>query len=794
MFFRDPRRSAALPAVVGLAMVLAAGAGVLLVKHEVESRRETASGPRTPYTAEYPFGEPAYVGSEKCSTCHRREYEKWLKSNHTRSVTLPSPLTVKADLDLDSRYVFHDVTYSMAERDGRYFLRVEKAGLPAEEHSVDYVTGSRRIQMFLTRFPDGRVQSLPLFREVDDPGHPDRFKRERGGRWFDYSEMVWVKSRQVLGPEDPGYWKYQGRNWNERCTDCHISRTRRGFDPGKNRYETGWLELTIGCEACHGPGSDHVRRWTDMEGIPKGRDFPDLKSLSTRKSVEACAECHSEKDEIWGTGFLPGGEYADFFLPRLIEDDIRVYPDGRYKELNYEYFLLSQSLCHDRGGLSCIYCHDPHGSDFPADLKYPRRDDRFCTDCHADLKDDVPAHTFHSERSEGSRCLACHAMWMPIENRHGVVLDHTFSVPSPRNTIVHGIPNACNSCHADKTPEWSLGWMREWYGDRRYRIEETADVFAKARTGDSACVRDLARLVENPGEEVLVYRASAAKLLGRFPCPEAKEALMKGVGDGETMLRVCCIFGLMGQSKVGVVQAMRRAAESDASLAVRKAAACYLVNKGDRQSMQRCRAELMGLVQTTPNVTNILTWIGHTHYVEEDFGQASATYRKVLEIFPFDRGAFDMLANIAARKAAALYADKKYAEAVSAIGELDGAILVSPLAELWRGYAHLGAGDSAAAAKAFGRGAAEAPDDLDLRLGLASALYASADFEGTVEACGAALGLAPSSRPALLLRALSYEALRMPEEAAADAREILKIDPEDAQAKAIIARSGGSGG
>ncbi len=774
-------------------MAAALAAGLILLKKNVADLRETAPGTAVPYEAPYEFGEASYVGSEKCSSCHRREYEKWRKSNHTRSVTLPSPATIRADLDVDASYSFGGSRFTFIQREGGYCLREEKPGGAIEEHSIDLVTGYRRIQMFLTRFPDGRYQSLPAFREVDQPNHPDKAQRERGGRWFDYSEMVWRKTRQVLGPEDPGYWKYQGRNWNERCTDCHVSRAARGYDPAANRYDTKWLELAIGCEACHGPGSIHVRRWTGMEGIPSGRDFPDLKSLSTRKSVEACAECHSEKDEIWGTGFLPGGEYADFYLPRLMEDDIRVHPDGRYKELNYEYFLLAQSRCHTEGRLTCVYCHDPHGSDNPADLKYPRRDDRFCTDCHSDLKDDPAAHTFHPARSEGSRCLGCHAMWTTIENGHGVIIDHTFSIPSPRNTIRYGIPNACNACHADKTAEWSLGWMREWYGDRRYRIDEIADIFAPARAGDASAVRDLARLVEVPESEALVYRASAAKLLGRFPGARAKEALLKGLGDPETMVRVCSVFGLMGQSPEGVVEWMRRAMDSDRSLGVRKAAAYYLVNKGDRPAMERCRAEILGLVQTTPNVTNVLTWAGHSFYVEGNLPEAKATYMKVLDVFPFDRGAFDMLANIAATEASSRFNSGDPQGALAAIGPLDRYPPVSPLAELWRGHALLRLGKAGDAAGAFRRGLGQAPGDLNLGIGLVSALWGGGDMKGVIEAAGGILAVSPAHRAARLFRARAYEALSMWPEAAADAAELLKADPADSDGRAILDRASREG-
>jgi predicted CXXCH cytochrome family protein len=757
----------------------------VVARTEIETFRETTPNPKHVYRLPPPGGEAQYVGSQRCRTCHAREYAKWLTSNHTRSVTLPSAKTIRADLEVDGTYTHEGRDYTMFEKEGAYFLKEVGPEGRTEVNRIDYVTGFRRIQMFLTRLPDGRIQSLPIFREVDQPKHPDRVQRERGGRWFDYSEMVWRKNKTFFGREDANHWSHQGRNWNERCTDCHISRVRRGFDGASNTYDTGWLELTVGCEACHGPGSVHVERWTNMEGIPVGRDFVDLRGLSTRKSVEACAECHAEKDEIFGTGFLPGGNFFDYFLPRLIDDELRVYPDGRYKELNYNYMPLAQSRCYTEGGLSCVYCHDPHGSDHPVDLRHPRRDDRFCTDCHPRIRDNLKAHTFHDPRSEGSRCLSCHCPWLTIENGHGVILDHSISIPSPRNTIRHGIPNACTDCHAREGPQWALGWMRQWYGDRRYRIEEIADIVAAARKGSDDALPDLVRMLEDPAEN-LIYRATAAKYLARYPKPRAREALMRGLGDKETLVRVCSILGLLGHDPKGVRPTLRAAMARDASLAVRKTAAMYLVSKGDPESMPRARAEIMGLEQITPNITRIYTFAGHSHYVQGDLTKADLWYRKVLEIFPWDRGAFDMLARMAASEAAALYGEKKYALALKAIAALDAYPLVSPGAELWRGYCLMAEGEVEAAAAAFERGAGARGEDYNLLWGWAQTLGRLQKWEELTRVLDRCLAERPASREARLWRARIHLAAGERKKAEKDVMALLAAHPKDPQGEALL--------
>lgn len=42
------------------------------------------------------------------------------------------------------------------------------------------------------------------------------------------------------------------------------------------------------------------------------------------------------------------------------------------------------------------------------------------------------------------------------------------SIPSPANTLRFGMDgwrNACNLCHIKETPQWSVNYLRAWYGE-----------------------------------------------------------------------------------------------------------------------------------------------------------------------------------------------------------------------------------------------------------------------------------------------------------------------------------------
>ena len=91
-----------------------------------------------------------------------------------------------------------------------------------------------------------------------------------------------------------------------------------------------------------------------------------------------------------------------------------------------------------------------------------------CLTCHGPGKNpgpnykEISDHTHHAATSTGSRCIECH---MPKTGENSVAAEarnHTFDFISPTATIKNGDPNSCNSCHADKTPQWALTEVKKW--------------------------------------------------------------------------------------------------------------------------------------------------------------------------------------------------------------------------------------------------------------------------------------------------------------------------------------------
>jgi hypothetical protein len=143
---------------------------------------------------------------------------------------------------------------------------------------------------------------------------------------------------------------------------------------------------------------------------------------------------------------------------------------------------------------------------------HTRQSDRLCTQCH----EVAVTHSHHAAESEASRCIACHMSdvnWRLFTRRR----DHTFQPPVPELTAKYGAPNACTTCHENKSPEWAAGVMNEWYGnaDRRQAVVALADTMYRAGTGDAAVLPDLAEVAVNRSRGSLL-RASAAEFAGQL--------------------------------------------------------------------------------------------------------------------------------------------------------------------------------------------------------------------------------------------------------------------------------------
>src|SRR5687768_5636611 len=413
-----------------------------------------------------------YLGSQSCAACHDVEHTQWKNSLHIKMTKPVAEATIVGDFREGTKFADHDRSYTFGTKDGKPTISISFGELKPETFVVDYTLGAKRYQGYLSTLPEGRIYVLPVFWHVASK------------RWVDWKEITPIPDgahgiRQI---------------WNRNCFNCHGTNIVQGYDIAAKQYRSTWTEMGIGCEACHGPGRQHVALMEEWEKNPaskpsydnsaKNRQLSDtLKIFSTRSSeprriYDTCAYCHGNKTNVV-VGFRGGDNYSDYATPFLFSEPLpdfdsqgEFWPDGRPNRFNRPQ-ALTMSGCFKAGAVTCTNCHVAHGSRNEHSLKVNiyqgSNGDALCTQCHTEpkIKPSSPqalkpsfsgaglqAHTFHAPDSAGSRCINCHMSdvnWRLLIRRR----DHTFQPPVPENTAQFGIPNACTTCHDNRSPEWA---------------------------------------------------------------------------------------------------------------------------------------------------------------------------------------------------------------------------------------------------------------------------------------------------------------------------------------------------
>ncbi|MCA9624786.1 MAG: hypothetical protein KC731_37440, partial [Myxococcales bacterium] len=285
-------------------------------------------------------------------------------------------------------------------------------------------------------------------------------------------EQRWVNEEHTfLHPEpEPDRVETFQERWSNNCDQCHA--VGATFDePTLGRLGRSEVaDLGIACEACHGQGAVHADRHesplaryeTHVAGAAED-DIVNPRDLPPAESAAVCGQCHAETWPLDAPtpAFRPGERLEDHervvqFVegprPKWLTDAVAIdselldsgfWRDGTMRIAGRDYNGLTISPCHETGGLTCIDCHQLHGSDPNDQLAAAARDGRtLCGRCHEAIAADVAAHSHHPAGSTGSDCYNCH---MP-RTTYGlltVIRAHRIDSPSVWQSQ-RGRPNACN--------------------------------------------------------------------------------------------------------------------------------------------------------------------------------------------------------------------------------------------------------------------------------------------------------------------------------------------------------------
>ncbi|HKF48787.1 MAG TPA: cytochrome c3 family protein [Terracidiphilus sp.] len=379
-----------------------------------------------------PTSNAKFVGSERCEKCHAEIYAGWKQTRMANVVRDPKahPDAVQGDFEHPD---------------------------PARTFGLDdvaFVYGSRYKQRYFTRRGD---DYFPL------PAQWDIAKK----RWLPYHVEAgtdwWVP---YYGPTN------FDRPTGPTCDGCH--------SVNYNVQTKSVTEWNVGCEKCHGPGSEHVAH-------PTKANIVNPETLDYVRGNDVCMQCHTQgrplKNPVngrwydWPVGYLPGHRLADYWELEEVKPgatNFFQYADMTAHKNRMQGNDFVQSTMYHRQ-IRCFDCHQVHSNKNESNLAL--KGNQMCLFCHnkqnpAGLRGTVSEHTYHAEGSAGSECVACHMPHIEQTIKDNFVAAHTFRFITPRETELSGIPNPCTSCHKDKSTAWATEQLKAWNTTSPWRVAQ----------------------------------------------------------------------------------------------------------------------------------------------------------------------------------------------------------------------------------------------------------------------------------------------------------------------------------
>jgi len=491
------------------------------------------------------MGEATHVGGAVCAECHQQQSAQWTGSHHDLAMQHVDDGSVLGDFS-GATFNYAGVTSTFYKENEKFMVRTDGPDGKLHDYEIKYTFGVIPLQQYLVELDNGRIQSLLIAWDT-------REKSAGGQRWFH------LYPDETIDYQDELHWTGPNFNWNSMCAECHSTNLQKNYDPATKAFASTWSEINVSCEACHGPASNHlawVDKKTGWQAFEKNKGFtvlfderkdvvwkPNVETGTAERSsqrqsdkeIEVCAQCHSRRSAI-SNDYAPGKPFADHYRLRLLDQGM-YFADGQIEDEVYVHGSFLQSRMYN-AGVTCSDCHEAHS----LELRQPGNG--VCLQCHMADRFDTGKHHFHANDSQGAQCVECHMparTYMVVDPRR----DHSIRIPRPDLSSELGIPNACNTCHADKSSAWAADNIKTWYGHDPAGFQSYALTLHKARQGKAGAGSDLAALIRDtqaPG----IARATALTQIGPYLDAATVDVISLGLADADASVRVATVSILEG--------------------------------------------------------------------------------------------------------------------------------------------------------------------------------------------------------------------------------------------------------
>lgn len=249
--------------------------------------------------------------------------------------------------------------------------------------------------------------------------------------------------------------KPAGYAGSDTCQPCHEDvfkafqkNPHHSVESDKKR---GWD--TRACESCHGPGAKHAETTSAADIINPFKQAP-------AKADQNCLKCHLNQPTQ--VGRLHGGHVKN----QVACVSCHSIHKGQEKLVSRRAENVNQlcSGCHapvwaqfqrpykhmlPQGAMSCVDCHNPHGSLLPGMVRTVSANEPGCFKCHANLRG---PYTFEHAPMRLGNCTQCH-------EPHGSA--------NPRMLVRHEVRFLCLECHSNTVTQKTLGSVPPGFHDLR---------------------------------------------------------------------------------------------------------------------------------------------------------------------------------------------------------------------------------------------------------------------------------------------------------------------------------------
>lgn len=430
---------------------------------------------------------------------------------------------------------YADVYLWRNARDGKYYitmvnrLNAQDPNSPAHLEIRLLYGGAVHDQRYIVSVPPGLGNRLGWYTVLryNMTGRDNRLHRERRV-WHDYKFYQWWSAgrdtRHGTADDVLTAPPVNDNAVQTMCASCHLTGWERYQDKATGEYLVRAVndpagdmnidddpeldEINIGCENCHGPGSEHVANGG------RSRFIVNPNYLSAERSSVVCGRCHDRRQGYGGpiVGYTQAiSEAGDLARPGISRHELitkytdpvkkgptmrgpgradNIWPDDVHSNKphqQYSDFLKSKMYRNDRLLVTCSDCHDLHGgTPYPRWLLHDPDDSAspLCQRCHTvDALSHMETKLNARMKGQQTRCIDCHmpgtantggiagdygrmirtppyADAQEEENNaywQGPLKSHVFDVPLKTNVAVDGVPpgrampipytNACGTCH-----------------------------------------------------------------------------------------------------------------------------------------------------------------------------------------------------------------------------------------------------------------------------------------------------------------------------------------------------------